>query len=423
MAALADPALTTVVLVARADRVSLAEAARAAGELAALPARLTQLPAAQLPLVGADLTGIAALRALTSPAGMPSMPAPGTAPAMPLLPDLGDLAGTLAAGGPHAILVTGKGGVGKTTIAARLALALAGRGLPVHLSTTDPAGRLPHLAGAPDCLTVSRIDPEAETAKYVAARLAAARGLDRHRRALLEEELRSPCTTELAVFRAFAGLLMLARTQFVVIDTASSGHTLLLLDLTGAYHRQEMHRLGDFAAHAITPLMRLQNPAYSRVLIVTLAETTPVAEAAALQEDLRRAGVEPFGWVINASLAASTTHGPLLAQRAVLEAPHLRRITSGLAERVWLAPWDPAAMPDKQPPSRPRADRRPEEEQPHEHPDSRTDDRRRRRRVTAEQGRAALGGAVCRADQGEGARPDRLAPARDLWVHAPRFRG
>ena len=179
VAALADPALTTVVLVARADRVSLAEAARAAGELAALgiarqqlvvnavlasplpgdsvaesyvhaqrqalaalPARLTQLPAAQLPLVGADLTGIAALRALTSPAGMPGMPAPGTAPAMPPLPDLGDLAGTLAAGGPHAILVTGKGGVGKTTIAARLALALAGRGLPVHLSTTDPAGRL-----------------------------------------------------------------------------------------------------------------------------------------------------------------------------------------------------------------------------------------------------------------------------------------
>ena len=153
------------------------------------------------------------------------------------------------------------------------------------------------------------------------------------------------------MFRAFAGLLMLARTQFVVIDTAPSGHTLLLLDLTGAYHRQEMHRLGDFAAHAITPLMRLQNPAYSRVLIVTLAETTPVAEAAALQEDLRRAGVEPFGWVINATLAASGTHDPLLAERAALEAPHLRRITSGLAERVWLAPWDPAAMPDKQPPA------------------------------------------------------------------------
>ena len=376
VAALADPALTTVVLVARPDHVSLAEAARAADELttlgigrhqlvvnavltrplpgdtvadsyaraqrkalAALPARLTRLPMAELPLIGTDLTGIAALRALTRP-GAPGTLAPTSASAVPALPGLDDLTDTLAAGDAHAILVTGKGGVGKTTIAARLALALAERGLPVHLSTTDPAGRLPHLAGAPECLTVSRIDPEAETAKYITARLAGARGLDLHQRALLEEELRSPCTTEVAVFRAFSLLLMSARKQFVVIDTAPTGHTLLLLDLTGDYHRQTMHGRADRPPQVITPLMRLQDPAFSRVLIVTLADTTPVAEAAELQEDLRRAGVEPFGWVINASLAASATHDPLLAQRAALEPPHLRRIIGSLAERVWLTPWD-----------------------------------------------------------------------------------
>ena len=153
------------------------------------------------------------------------------------------------------------------------------------------------------------------------------------------------------MFRAFSGLLTLARKQFVVIDTAPSGHTLLLLDLTGAYHRQEMHMLGDLAAHAITALMRLQDPAFSRVLIVTLAETTPVAEAVELQEDLRRAGVEPFGWVINASLAAAATRDPLLARRAALEQPHIHRVITELARRAWLAPWDPAAMPDKQPPA------------------------------------------------------------------------
>lgn len=381
VAALADPTLTAMVLVARPDRGSLTEAARAAGELAdlgisrqqlvvnavltdplpgdhvaqsyadaqrralaALSSELAGLPAAQVPLIGMDLTGVAALRALTrhetdtTPTPVPTAPPP-------MLPGFDDLVDDIAAGDAHAILVTGKGGVGKTTIATRLALALAERGLPVHLSTTDPAGRLPELANAPSSLTVSRIDPEAETAKFVAAKLDAGRGLDPHRRDLLEEELRSPCTTELAVFRAFSHLLTLARKQFVVIDTAPSGHTLLLLDLTGGYHRQTLAGLGDQAARATTPLMRLQNPAFSRLLIVTLAETTPVAEAAELQDDLRRAGVEPFGWIVNASLAATGTRDPLLTRRAALEAPHLRRVRDQLARRVWLAPWTSAAEP------------------------------------------------------------------------------
>ena len=381
VAALADPALTAVVLVARPDRGSLAEAARAAGELAdlgitrqqlvvnavlpeplpgddvaqsyadaqrralaELPSGLAGLPATQLPLVSADLTGVAALRALTrhTPDTAPA-PAP-TAP--PALPTFDELVDEIAAGDAHAILLTGKGGVGKTTIATRLALALADRGLPVHLSTTDPAGRLPELANAPASLTVSRIDPDAETAKYVAAKLDAGRDLDPHRHDLLEEELRSPCTTELAVFRAFSHLLTLARKQFVVIDTAPSGHTLLLLDLTGAYHRQTLASLGDQARRATTPLMRLQDPTFSRLLIVTLAETTPVAEAAELQDDLRRAGVEPFGWVINAALSATATRDPLLTRRAGLETPHLRRVRDELAHRVWLAPWT-SAPPDR----------------------------------------------------------------------------
>jgi arsenite/tail-anchored protein-transporting ATPase len=154
-----------------------------------------------------------------------------------------------------------------------------------------------------------------------------------------EEDLRSPCTEELAVFQAFSNLLRLGRDQYVVIDTAPTGHTLLLLDRTGAYHRDVMRTATTIPGRVTTPLMRLRDPAFTRVLLVTLAETTPVHETTALQADLRRAGVEPFGWVINASLAASNTRDPVLRQRATLEYPHLRRVKEELATRCWIAPW------------------------------------------------------------------------------------
>ena len=235
----------------------------------------------------------------------------------------------------------GKGGVGKTTIAAAVAVGLARRGHDVHLSTTDPAGRVTDVLAdeALDHLNVSRIDAAAELARYTAERLRDAERLDPARRALLEEDLRSPCTEELAVFRGFSSLLSKARRQFVIVDTAPSGHTLRLLDLTGSYHRQVMRGASEVPGHITTPLMRLQDPAYTRVLIVTLAELTPVSEAAALQDDLRRAGIEPFGWVVNASLTASGTRDPLLLARAALERPQLHRIRDQLAVRAWMVPW------------------------------------------------------------------------------------
>jgi arsenite-transporting ATPase len=140
------------------------------------------------------------------------------------------------------------------------------------------------------------------------------------------------------VFQAFRQLLNRARREFVVIDTAPTGHTLLLLDVTGAFHRQVMEGAGTQLANTVTPLMRLQDPAYSRVLIVTLAETTPVAEATELQDDLRRAGIEPFGWVVNATLVGSGTSDPVLQARALLERTMLGRIKQSAA-RVWLLPW------------------------------------------------------------------------------------
>ncbi len=191
-------------------------------------------------------------------------------------------------------------------------------------------------------MTTSAIDPDAATHDYVAARLdaAARKGLDRAHLDLLAEDLRSPCSQELAVFQAFSQLLRRGRQEFVVIDTAPTGHTLLLLDVTGSFHRQIMQSPDLPRGRVVTPLMWLHDPNYSRVLIVTLAETTPVSEATELQVDLRRAGIEPFGWVVNATLSGSGTTDPVLASRARLESRQVERIRD-LTTRIWTLPWRP----------------------------------------------------------------------------------
>ena len=180
-----------------------------------------------------------------------------------------------------------------------------------------------------------------ETERYVAKILATrGRELDEQGMALLREDLASPCTEEVAVFHAFSRIVAEARAAFVVLDTAPTGHTLLLLDATGAYHRQMTRQLEPSGpGRIVTPLMRLQDPAYTRVILVTLPETTPVSEAAALQDDLRRAGIEPFGWVINKSLAASGTHDPLLRLRLVRERTQIARVQNGLAKRAFIIGW------------------------------------------------------------------------------------
>jgi arsenite/tail-anchored protein-transporting ATPase len=384
--ALSDPALTTVVLVTRPDPRPMQEAARTAEELrglglanqrlaingvfhaasagdpiaaaiealgqealATMPDSLASLPRDEVPLRAFDTVGLPALRALLSGGASATLATHEGAQHTELPAEsLSCLADELAAVGHGLIMVMGKGGVGKTTIAAALAVGLVQRGHSVHLTTTDPAAHVADaLNGSLEGLKVGRIDPKAETDAYI-CKIMATRGkaLDEQGKALLLEDLQSPCTEEVAVFHAFSRVVNEARTAFVVLDTAPTGHSLLLMDATGAYHRQMVQQYEGRegkpgAPHIITPLMRLQDASMTRVLIVTLPEVTPVSQAAALQDDLRRARIEPWAWVINKSIAASGTTDPLLQARLAGERRQTERIANGLAQRAFVLPWLP----------------------------------------------------------------------------------
>jgi len=212
------------------------------------------------------------------------------------------------------------------------------------LSTTDPAAHVAQtLAGQVNGLTLSKIDPTAETAAYQ-AEVMRAQGdkMDAAGRALLEEDLRSPCTEEIAVFRAFAREVGQGTNRFVVLDTAPTGHTLLLLDASEAYNRELQRQSRSSQPEAVLHLLeRLRDPAFTRILLVTLPEATPVHEAAALQEDLRRAHIEPFAWVINQSLLHSDSCDPLLQRREEAEHRYLREVVDKRSTRTAWLPWQP----------------------------------------------------------------------------------
>ncbi len=384
IATLGDPARTLLVLVSRADPMALDEAARAARDLhdlgianqrlvvngvlrtkdsddplaeaimrrhvaalANIPADLERLPRDEVSLLPWSPVGLEGLRALASgvaPARGLAVPAPvgDTTP-------LAELLDELSTHGRGLVMTMGKGGVGKTTLAVTVAVELARRGHHVQLSTTDPAAHLTAVFDSKSSdefanLTVNRIDPDAVTAEYTAEVLAqSGSGLDASALAVLEEDLRSPCTAEIAVFRAFALTVAAASHQFVVLDTAPTGHTLLLLDSARTYH-QEVKRQGGAVPPEVEALLdRLTDPNFTHVLVVTLPEATPVHEAVSLQTDLGRAGIEPAAWIINQSLCAATVIEPTLVARADAESHVINEVINQYATRVVLLPMLPVS--------------------------------------------------------------------------------
>ncbi len=379
---LADPALTTMVLVSRPEASALREAARTSSELAALglgnqrlvlnavfaaqdpddpiaarmeklcdtaiegmPKALLGLERTALPLRASQVIGVGALRSfLTGVAPVGAAPPANRSKSFP--PDLGALIDDIDARPCGLIMTMGKGGVGKTTIAARIAIELARRGHMVHLTTTDPAA---HLASAvderPPTLTLGEINASAEVARYRAEVMATTGAkLDASARALLEEDLSSPCTEEVAVFQAFARAVAKAEDSIVVIDTAPTGHTILLLDAAQSYHREVMRQAKTVGGAVRTLLPRLRDPDYTRIVLCTLAEATPVHEAAALQADLRRAAIEPYAWVVNQSLSPLRLTDPILSARQAQEGRYIDEVTRTLARRAFSVAWNPDTL-------------------------------------------------------------------------------
>lgn len=324
---------------AETDSLAAAIYKREQAALNAILEALKQLPQDIISLKAFDLVGLDALRQLLSDTPYQQHGINESAVEVDK-PNLSKLVDSIAEDGHGLVMTMGKGGVGKTTVAAAIAVELAKRGLSVHLTTSDPAAHLSDtLNGTLDNLTVSRIDPHEETERY-RQHVLQTKGakLDAHGRALLEEDLRSPCTEETAVFQAFSRIIRESAKKFVVMDTAPTGHTLLLLDATGAYHREVARQMNKAHLQFTTPMMQLQDAKQTKILIVTLAEKTPVLEAANLQNDLRRAGVEPWAWVINNSIAATVTTSALLHQRALNELVEINAVAREHSNRYAVVP-------------------------------------------------------------------------------------
>lgn len=382
---LTDATRTTLVLVARPEQSALREAANTSRELRAIgvvnqclmlngvlksdaindsnrdviasaflsreqsarssmPEELSAIPSQEILLSAQALIGVEALRGMFATTVSKSLAvnnlAENSAMTENLPQPLLSIVDELEKSGKGVVMTMGKGGVGKTSIAAAIAVELAHRGHAVRLSTTDPAAHLLWVVENPvPNLSISRIDPAAETKAYQNEVMQSAGGnLDEQGKALLDEDLRSPCTEEVAVFRSFANIVAEGQAGFVVLDTAPTGHTILLLDAAQAYHKEVLRQSSNMPDSVINLLPRLRDPDFTRILIVTLPEATPVHEAKHLQEDLARADIHPFAWIINQSLSAAQTTNPVLQARRENEITYIREVEH-LSKRVAVVPW------------------------------------------------------------------------------------
>ncbi|MDV6039766.1 arsenical pump-driving ATPase [Bacillus sp. SM-B1] len=321
------------------DNVSNALFKRQSRALENMAEELKNLPTYEIPLVPFNVTGIENMRKLVQP--MENLSISDEETNNVSIPSLQTLITNLSESGKRVIFTMGKGGVGKTTVASAIAVGLAEKGHHVHLTTTDPAAHIDYVMhGEQGNITISRIDPKVEVENYRKEVIEQAKDtVDEEGLAYLEEDLRSPCTEEIAVFRALADIVERANDEIVVIDTAPTGHTLLLLDAAQTYHKEIARSTGEVPQSVKNLLPRLRNPEETSVVIVTLAEATPVHEASRLQEDLKRADITPKWWVINQSFYATRTSDSVLRGRAQSEVQWIQSVQKESQNNCVIIPW------------------------------------------------------------------------------------
>ncbi len=356
---LSDPKITTMILVARPEQPTLIEAQRASKELSDigiknqlliingvltssddaisvalfnkqhdsiknLPISLTQVPTYTIPLRSYNVTGVDAVRRFFHTDEIAEAFSTFNVEHVPSLKEVVDY---FEQTDKRIIFTMGKGGVGKSSIASAIALGLANRGINVHLASTDPAGQTNGFTTSSDFLEVSYIDEKKELKAYQDEILTKAKAtMNDDQISYVEEDLRSPCTEEIAVFRAFANVVSKSKNQVVVIDTAPTGHTLLLLDSTLSYHKEIQRNQSNIPDSVNELLPKLRDPKLTEVIIVSLAQTTPVFEAQRLQVDLKRAGIAVNWWVINNSIMKTQSSNRLLKAKAMNEIEWIEKV-------------------------------------------------------------------------------------------------
>ncbi len=266
--------------------------------------------------------------------------------------------------GPRHLLFSGKGGVGKTTLASAAALRLARQGKRTLLVTTDPASNLADVFQqdiGPSPVTIKGVPRLAalEIDAVAAARAYRERALAPLRELFppqilrgVEEQMSGPCTEEIAGFDRFIDCLDRADYERVVFDTAPTGHTLRLLELPSAWTEHldasatggGQTCLGPVQALAASreqyrrAMAILRSPAECALVLVAQGERTAVEETLRSWSELTRLEIVPQALVVNGLIPPAAADNPFFRARCAMQERQLAELARQVTAPVWRVP-------------------------------------------------------------------------------------